>query len=642
MALKIETFSNVSGGNSFFKAAGHPLAAPLARSLVARLEAAGPVALYDPHGHLASFAELHDLSRVRIAGLYVQDVEKVGTELLGQVARPVTELPASEARTVLVATFDADRPTANIVHLLPRDAKGTAEVLSLDALRLPPAMMSDTRNYLAPINWATNFAFFRDGEGRHTRIVTANYWAAYGARAGQRMYCMLLGADGRQLAEWTDELPGANATVAVDSKEVRARFGLPEFCGSLFVHVIGAAGHDVVKYALDTYGDAPGELSCTHDANAWPSDWYAGLPAPRAGERVLLWVQNSHPCPIPAGAIGLNLMGDERFVPYPREIAPFATVALDVGDLMPDARWPQQLEVVAGKHFVRPRYEVLAASGRTRIAHCNVERTDTKPDPRLAGFARLLGKGFILSAPVLPLDRFRTVALPTPMARSQRHLPIKALLMDASGTPVAEHRFGNLARSDSVALDVDDWLARTGSRLASGLGHMEVVYDWDAGTEADGWLHAIFRYEDRRSGHGAETSFGSHVYNTALTYRNEPQSYAGRPPGLTTRLFLRLGRAPYDAFCHLVYPASTPWRATSETDLLLHAANGEEVARARIAIPCSGSHLFRASATFSAEDLAKAGPDAYVLIRDLTCRLFGYHGLMDGETAFSLDHMFGF
>lgn len=638
MALKIETFSNVSGGNSFFKAAGHPLAAPLARDLLARLEGAGPVALYDPHGHLPSFAELHDLSRLEVAGLYVQDAERVGTELLGHAARPVTEMGASGARAVLVATFDAERAAANAAHLVPAGAR----VLTLDEIRLPREMLSDPRSYLAPINWATNFAFFRDGGGRHTRVVSANYWAGYGGRGGQRLWCLLLDAEGRRLAEWTDELPGANGTVVVDSKEVRARFGLPEFCGSLFLHVLGAAGHDVVKYALDTYGDAPGELSCTHDANAWPSDHYAGLPAPREGERVLLWVQNSHPCPIPAGAIGLSLMGEERVVPYPREIAPFATVAVDVADLMPAARWPQQFEIQAGKHFVRPRYEILAASGRTRIAHCNVERADTRPDPNLPRLAGLLGKGHILPAPVLPLARWRTVALPTPMSRSQRHLPIKALLFDATGERVAEHRFGNLERRDSVALDVDEWLASAGASLRSGLGHLELVYDWEAGDEADGWLHALFRYEDRAGGHGADTSFGAHVYNTVLTYKNEPQSYAGRPPGLTTRLFLRLGRPPYDAFCHLVYPASTPWRERSETDLILHSATGVEVARARVEIPCSGSHLFRAGETFPAADLRAAGPDGYVLIRDLTCRLFGYHGLMDGETAFSLDHMFGF
>ena len=30
------------------------------------------------------------------------------------------------------------------------------------------------------------------------------------------------------------------------------------------------------------------------------------------------------------------------------------------------------------------------------------------------------------------------------------------------------------------------------------------------------------------------------------------------------------------------------------------------------------------------------------MIRDATCRLFGYHGLVGRNGAFSLDHMFGF
>jgi hypothetical protein len=30
------------------------------------------------------------------------------------------------------------------------------------------------------------------------------------------------------------------------------------------------------------------------------------------------------------------------------------------------------------------------------------------------------------------------------------------------------------------------------------------------------------------------------------------------------------------------------------------------------------------------------------MIRDKTCRLFGYHGVKRGEESFSLDHMFGF
>ncbi len=45
---------------------------------------------------------------------------------------------------------------------------------------------------------------------------------------------------------------------------------------------------------------------------------------------------------------------------------------------------------------------------------------------------------------------------------------------------------------------------------------------------------------------------------------------------------------------------------------------------------------------FEAEALAAAGDHGSILIRDATCRLFGYHGLMHGRTAFSLDHMFGF
>src|SRR5262249_58183868 len=135
-------------------------------------------------------------------------------------------------------------------------------------------------------------------------------------------------------------------------------------------------GHDVVKYALDTYGE--GALSCTHDANAWPADRYAGLPAPAPGERVVLWLQNSHATPIPAGAIGLNEMGDERVAWLDEPIGPFATRALDVAELLPELRWPRQIEVRAGKHMVRPRYEIVA-EGHRRVAHVNVERRDLNP-----------------------------------------------------------------------------------------------------------------------------------------------------------------------------------------------------------------------------------------------------------------------
>lgn len=637
MALKIETFSNVAGGNSFFKAIGHPLAAPRGRDLVSRLAAGGPVAVYDPNDMAAPFAEFFDLSSIDVTGVFVQNVEKIGSRILGRNAEPVTALATSSAATVFVAAFDADRLIDHVRHLLPPGA----DVVTLDHMRLPDEMLTVSRTYLSPLNFATNFAFFRDGNGHHTRVVTANYWGGYGARE-TRLWLCLFDASGEILVHWTEDAPSANGTIAIDSRDVRQRFGLPAFTGQLFIHVVGAAGHDVVKYALDTYGDDPGLLSCTHDANAWPADLYAGLPAPKPDEKVILWVQNSHPVPIPARSVGLNLMGRNAVSWLDREIPPFGSHPLDVADLLPDARWPEQIEIRAGKHFVRPRYEIVSGGGRLRIAHPNVERVDLRVDEKLPDLTGLFGKGFILPAPILPTDRYRSIVLPTPMSTAQTHLPIVASVFDHDGREVAVHRFGNLRRDESVDLDVSALLAEAGITLPRGYGHVELRYDFAVGSVADGWLHGLFRYEDARSGHGAETSFGAHIFNTALTYRGEPQSYTGRPPGLSTRLFLRLGPEPLDTLCHLVYPASTPWHAASDTTLVLTDRNGGEVARRRIAIACGGSFLFRYRETFTDEERAAAGPDAYILVRDTTCRLFGYHGLASDEGAFSLDHMFGF
>lgn len=635
MALNIETFSNLRGGHSFFKAVGHPLAVRSGRALIERLAAAGPLAVYDPEGYTASLAELYDLSGLEVAGVYVQDLGDLDRSVLGRRTQPVTDLAAAKVGTVFVAAFDAERLVQHIRHLIPAGA----EVVSLDEMRLPDDMLTNRRRYLDGLNFATNFAFFRDADGHHTRVVTANYWAGYGAR-GVGLWACLLDAGGEALAEWRQALPEGPASVVIDSREVRQRFGLGPFVGQLFLHVTGVAGHDVVKYALDTYGEDAQTLSCTHDANAWPAELYAGLPAPGADERVILWIQNSHPVRIPEGGVGLNLMGRSEIAWLDREIAPFGTYGLDVAQLLPEARWPQQLEVQAGKHFVRPRYEVFAESGRSRIAHANVERTDLEPDPRIRELGNLMGKGYLLPAPVLPTDRFRSTVLPTPMATCQTTLPVAVLLYDASGREVASHRFGRLERSDSVALEVGELL--NGARLEAGHGHMELVYDFGDGGEADGWLHGLFRYHDTASGHVAETSFGAHIFNTVLTYRNEPQSYSGPAPGLSTRLFLRLGAAPLDTICHLIYPASNPWHATSETGLILHDAAGAQVAARSLEIPCGGSRFWRVSEMFDADERARAGEAGYVLVRDTTCRLFGYHGLINGTHAFSFDHMFGF
>jgi len=637
MAINIETFSNQRGGNSFFKAVGHPKVADAARSLVARLAAARKVAVYDIHGFAAGFNELFPLAGVGVGAAFVQDLDEIGRSVLGTTAQPITDLPGCGCDLLFVPTFDAERPIAHIRHLIP---EGT-DVVSLDDIRLPDDMVTNPRRYLDPINFATNFALLRDGDGHHTRVATANYWAGYGAK-NVRLWCRLMDETGGALAEWVEPLPDAVASVAIDSAEVRQRFGLGDFCGSLFIHALGVAGHDVVKYALDTYGDDDATLSCTHDANAWPSDQYGGLPAPRDGETVVLWVQNSHPTPIPAGAVGFNLMGSTQVSWLQDEVPGFGTIALDTRALLPDARWPQQIEVQAGKHFVRPRYEIMWKNGqdRRRIAHANVERVDLKPDPRIPELANLMGKGYILPAPILPTDRYRSLALPTPMATTQAELPLALIVYDPDGRELGRRSLGRIQRADSVAVAIEDLMQDLNADLGGNYGHMELIYDFADGGEADGWLHGIFRYEDTATGHAAETSFGAHIFNTVVTYKREPQSYAGPAPGLSTRLFLRLGVNGYDTLCHLIYPASTPWHGTSDTVLALTDASGTVVREKSLAIPCSGSRFWRVSETFEAADL-KAAAGGYVLIRDVTCRLFGYHGL-EGKRAFALDHMFGF
>ena len=627
--LNITTFDARAGGNVLYKALAHPLAAEAIGRLYARLGAAGPVALYDPDNLAEALLALYpDLPG--LAGLFAHDVTEVGSHRAGLTVRALTEMPGSGVRAVLVAAFDAGRIAARVRAMMPA---GT-EVLTLDEARLPDAMLTSRARYLDRLNFATNFAFFRDADGLSTRLVSANYWAGYGA-GPVRLWLRLYDEAGAELATWEQPLPHAAAGFSIDSREVRARFGLAPFRGQLLVHAIGAAGHDVVKYALDTYASDNGaSLSCTHDANAWPSERFAGLPAPRADERVVLWVQNSHATPIPACGIALDRMGAERPVSYPREIPGFASVALDVADLLPGLRWPAQIEVRAGRHVVRPRYEVIRED-RVRIAHVNVERADLKPDPAIPHLPADLGRNYLLPFPVLEPSRFRSILQPTPMAHAQSTLPLRLDLFDREGRKVGERFLGCLKRDHDLALDAAEL-------PGAAEGHGELVYDFRDGGEADGWMHALFRYEDKSSGHAAETSFGAHIFNTAMTYKDEPQSYTGKPPGLSTRLFLKLGQGRRRSFAVLIYPASAAWHPRSATKLMLHDGAGAAIAERPLAIACSGSATVRPHECFEAAELRAAGPDGYVLIRDETCRLFGYHGLTDDAGGFSLDHMFGF
>jgi hypothetical protein len=636
MALQLRTFSNIAGGNSLFKALGHPAVAPRARRLVEELSKSGRIAVYDPDGAMGEFAQLYSPVPWQVAGTYVQRADQFGTEILGFPAEPITELPHSNADVLFVAAFDVERHLVAIRQLV---APGML-VVTLDDLRLSDAMLSRPRHYLDSLNFATNFAFFRDQDGHHTRLQTANYWNGYGA-AHASMWLCLIDEDGVELAQWIEPLPDAASTIVIDSAQVRERFDLPPFTGSLFLHAIGAEAHDVVKYALDLYGDSDEVLSCTHDANAWPAEKYAGLPAPRKNERVLLWIQNSHPAPIPAGSIELRAMGSQTSARFDETIPAFGTRPIDVGSLLPELCWPAQIEIEAGQHFVRPRYEVVRTDGVRWIAHANVERTDLAPDPAIGSLGSAFGKGFILPAPVLPMSDYRTVLLPTPMATTQRELAVGVTVYNAAGEPCVQAPLGRIARSDSLAVEIDSLVGDGRDALGSDYGHFELSYDLSDGGDADGWLHALFRYETRDGSHGADTSFGAHMYNLPVVFGSEPQSYNSTPPGLSTRLFLRLGFGDRQTFCHLIYPASGSWLDTSSTRLMLFDSLGKEVAERTVRIPINGSLLWRYEEMFDTGERA-AARNGYVIVRDTTCRLFGFHGLAASSGAFSFDHMFGF
>src|SRR5271170_2386027 len=102
MALRIDTFDNVRGGNTLYKALAHPLAAAPGRALIDKLVQYGKVAIVDPQGAIEGFAELFDLSRLDIAGVYVQDIARIGNPVIGHTGEPVPSLAQSRARAVLV------------------------------------------------------------------------------------------------------------------------------------------------------------------------------------------------------------------------------------------------------------------------------------------------------------------------------------------------------------------------------------------------------------------------------------------------------------------------------------------------------------------------------------------------------------
>jgi len=627
MALKINPFSNQSGGNVLYKALAHPLCMEKLAQLRATHLSSGRCALFDPDHIAESVFSLLNFEGVNWCAVFGQKTEKIGQQVGGLEIQPLTALNRTQVDTLFVLRFDAERTIDQLHSFIEAHQLETApELISLDELKLPPAWLSDQRRYLNPLNFITNFALFRDEAGQYTRLSTVNYWSDYGAK-NPLLHAILFDQTGRELCRFERELGTALQSIELDSRDIRREFDLPEFCGQLFLQISHGAGHDVLKYALDFDDAHHHSLSCTHDANAWPSKRYSGLPLPVPGEQVILWLQNPHPVKIPAGSIQIQDMQGHILLSLDSDLAPFASYPL----CLPDSETAActQVMVDCGYQLIRPRYEVNTGQ-RRRIAHVNVYREDLNADQDYRNHELELGSGYMLTAPVLDPEEYKTEFLVTPMSPAQNSLCLNLSTFGHDGTELHDQK-GRVQKPEqhqwqSVQMGQSGHIALTqGSQ-----GHV------------DGWFHAIFRYKHLSSNHSAETSFGCHMFNSIMTYKKEPQSYAGPSPGLSTRLYLRLGPRPLETLLCLIYPTSTQWLAKSETQISLKRANGSVVAETNIQIALQGSFQGKLGELFDSEQIAQAGERAYVMIRDNRCRLFGYHGLSHTSGGFSLDHLFGF
>jgi hypothetical protein len=66
------------------------------------------------------------------------------------------------------------------------------------------------------------------------------------------------------------------------------------------------------------------------------------------------------------------------------------------------------------------------------------------------------------------------------------------------------------------------------------------------------------------------------------------------------------------------------------------------VAETGLTIPANGSLFWYYQEVFDAKTRSLAGDGASLIVRDTTCRLFGFHAVVGENGTFSLDHMFGF
>ncbi len=613
MTFAPETYLN-GRGNTLYKALAHPLATEGISALRKSLASLPGLSIFDPHQQFTTCDAFLGLSELALAQRFCADQ--------GKPPEGFDAITHYRGGPLLVLDFDYPY----LGHL--KDLSGHHQVFDLNAAKLPPDWISRPDDYLSPLNFVTDFALFHHqspNPGTVTQITTANYWSRYGADQ-VTLRCLLLNHDGQDLAQFDLTLNRNDQLVQICSDQVAAEHGLGAFAGQLFMHAIGAAGHDVMKYVCDQH-DSSGSLTTTHDANSWPADRYAGIPLPAGDqEQVDLWIQNPHQRSIAGGSLSLST-ADGQSLTLDQELAPLATHRWR----LPSIGKASQVILRSGRQLARPRYEVQR-DGKRHLAHANVVREDLGHDPHYWDAQPGLGRGYLLVAPLLDPRKYSCELLLTPMSSlaSPGLIRIQTFAPDGSSVgdqELAEPEAGNCA-----------WQRVT----APGTGHLELSYDPHRRGPVDGWLHAIFRYQHRQSGHTSETSFGAHMFNMLATYRREPQSYNGQPPGLRTRLFGRPAPQGSRGWFSLIYPVSHRWHGVSDTRVSLCDANGKALAQRTIAIEQSGSSQFFVDELFDPKLLQ----DRHQLhIRDTRCRLFGYHGLVSGrgaQTRFSIDHLFGF
>src|SRR6202030_824143 len=96
------------------------------------------------------------------------------------------------------------------------------------------------------------------------------------------------------------------------------------------------------------------------------------------GARVILGVQNTHPAPIPPGAIALNPMGEEILAAIPEPIGPFASRAVDVAELLPGLAWPRQIEPRGSARGAPALRDRLGGTPPHRPCQCRARRSEAQ------------------------------------------------------------------------------------------------------------------------------------------------------------------------------------------------------------------------------------------------------------------------